>query len=110
MRILPHNSAVRDVEFSPNGRWLVTAAAKATLWDARDGEFVVRLRTGAPIVTAAMFDPSGLTIVTGDGSGGVGTYVCDACGGLDELMALAERRLAQTGRELTTAERERYLG
>jgi WD40 repeat protein len=109
VRILPHNSAVRDVEFSPNGRWLVTAAAKATLWDARDGDIVVRLQTNARIVTAAMFDPSGLRIVTGDRGGGVGTYKCGVCGGLDELMALAERRLARTGRQLTAAERERYL-
>jgi hypothetical protein len=39
----------------------------------------------------------------------VGTYKCGVCGGLDELMALAERRLARTGRQLTAAERERYL-
>jgi hypothetical protein len=32
------------------------------------------------------------------------------CGGLEELRELARRRLAETGRELTGEERERYLG
>ena len=50
------------------------------------------------------------TIVTGGEDGTVRTYGCQLCGRLDELVELAERRLAATRRELTPGERERYLG
>ena len=46
-------------------------------------------------------------IVTGGEDGTVRTYRCLICGDSDELVKLAERRLAATGRELTSAERER---
>ena len=106
---LPHNSAVRDAEFSPDGRWLVTAAAKATLWNARTGAIVLRLTAGDGVVTSAGFDPSGREIVTGDADGTVGRYACQICAGLDDLVALARIRLAATGRELTDRERSQYV-
>jgi len=40
----------------------------------------------------------------------LGEAAARACGGVDELDELADRRLAGTRRELTEAERERYLG
>ena len=61
-------------------------------------------------MTAVAFDPSGRIIVTGGADGTVRTYRCDLCGGVDELVELADRHLAGTRRELTEAERERYLG
>jgi WD40 repeat protein len=108
IRFLPHNSPVRDAEFSPDGRWLIAGAARATLWDARDWTLVARLVAGTKPVTSAAFDPSGRIIVTGDADGTVGRYVCEICGSLAALERLANRRLAQTGRTLTPAERERY--
>lgn len=70
----------------------------------------VRLRGHDGTSTSAAFDPTGRTIVTGGVDGTVRTYTCRICGGLDELVALADKRLATTGRELTPEERERYLG
>jgi WD40 repeat protein len=64
---------------------------------------------GPRCVTAAAFDPSGRTIVTGGVDGTVRTYHCDICGDLSELVALAERRLAATRRALTASERARYV-
>jgi WD40 repeat protein len=107
--VLPHNSEVRDVAFSPDGRWLVAATTRAVLWDPRAGQLVVRLQGHEGAVTAVAFDSSG-RVVTGGEDGTVRTYTCEVCGGLDELLALARRRLAVTGRELTAEERERYLG
>jgi WD40 repeat protein len=110
VRPLQHNSEVRDVSFSPDGRWVVTAAFRAALWDPRSGAIVVRMQGHEGPLTAALFDPSGRTIVTGGVDGTVRTYACGICGGLDELLGLAGRRLAATGRELTSEQRERYLG
>jgi WD40 repeat protein len=110
VREFPHNTAVRDAQFSPDGRWLVTAALRASLWDANDGTNVVRLKGHEGTLTAATFDPSGRTIVTGGIDGTVRTYRCELCGDVTGLMALAEARLAATGRELTPEERKLYLG
>jgi WD40 repeat protein len=110
VQTFPHNTAVLDAQFGPDGRWLVTAALRAGLWDANEGTNIMRLKGHEGIVMAATFDPSGRIIVTGGEDGTVRSYRCDVCGGLAELVALAERRLAATGRELSSAERERYLG
>ncbi len=107
---LTHNSEVRDASFSPDGRWVVSAAFRASLWDPRSGLNVVRLQGHEGPVTAATFDSSGKRIVTGGVDGTVRAYECGICGELDDLLALAEERLAATGRELTPEERERYLG
>ena len=48
--------------------------------------------------------------MTGGVDGTVRTYDCDVCGDLDELLAIADRRLAVTGRELTAEVRKRYMG
>jgi WD40 repeat protein len=109
VRVFPHNTAVHDAQFSPDERWLVTAALRASLWDAHDGTNIVRLKGHEGTVTAAAFDPSGRMIVTGGVDGTVRTYDCDICGDLGELVELAERRLAATRRELTQGERTRYL-
>ena len=109
VREFQHNTEVRDAQFSPDGRWLVTATLRASIWDAEDGTNLVRAQGHAGPVTAAAFDVASRRIVTGGADGTVRTYLCEVCGGLDELLALAEERLAATGRELTTAERLRYL-
>ena len=38
------------------------------------------------------------------------SYACEVCAGIPGLLRLAEQRLETTGRELTPAERLRYLG
>ena len=106
-----HFGPVQDARFSPDGRWVVTAGpGRAGLWDARTGGLVTLLRGHRGLLTSAAFSPSGRAIVTGGVDGTVRTYRCDLCGGLDELVRLADRRLGATGRRLTLEERERYLG
>lgn len=60
-------------------------------------------------LTAAAFEPDSRTVVTRETDGTVRRYVCELCGGLEELTALARSRLRRTGRELTDAERARSL-
>ncbi len=71
---------------------------------------ITLLRGHKGILTSAGFDPTGRTIVTGGVDGTIRTYRCDICGGLDELVKLAERRLAATGSELTADELNRSVG
>jgi WD40 repeat protein len=104
-----HGDAVFDASFSPNGRWVVTGGpATAGLWDATTGDLVHFLRgDGGPVRAAEFSSPT--RIVT-RGNDGVRAYVCDTCGGLDGLLALAKRRLSVTGSKFSPAERAKYLG
>ncbi len=103
-----HGGTVFDASFSPDGTWVVTGGpATAGLWLASTGERWYFLRGDETPVRAAAFD-SERRIVT-LGSDGVRAYVCDDCGGLGSLVALADKRLEGTGRELTQRERLTYL-
>jgi WD40 repeat protein len=104
------SASVADARFSPDGRWLVTAGPKsARVWTA-DGRPAWSLFGPKDPLTAVAFEPDSRTIVTREEDGVVRRYVCDLCGGIDELTALAESRLRATGGTLTDEERARYLG
>jgi WD40 repeat protein len=104
-----HGSTVFDASFSPDGTWVVTAGpATAGLWLSGTGERWYFLRgDGGPIAAAAFASPT--RIVT-RGDDGIRAYHCDLCGGLDSLVAVAQRRLEGTGRVLSADERRTYLG
>jgi WD40 repeat protein len=105
-----HSGSVADARFSPDGRWIVTAGPRsARLWNVADGRDLMYLFGPKPLLTAAAFRPDSRTIVTREESGVVRRYVCELCGGLEELSALAHARLEGTGRTITPAERERFL-
>jgi WD40 repeat protein len=90
-----HFAGVRSARFSPDGRWVVTAGPEtAGLWQTATGRRVFYLRGhGAPLNDAG-FSPDGKSIVTASDDGTARVYHCAVCGGLDELVRLAERRLA----------------
>ena len=103
-------AVVSSVAFSPDGRWLLSPSATTVgLWEVPSGEFAGYLR-GDPTtrrVVGAAFD--GRDIVAASVDGAVRSYRCDICGGVDQLLRLADERLAATGRVLSAAERRRYL-
>jgi WD40 repeat protein len=106
-----HFAVVSDARFSPDGRWIATAGpVTSALVSADTGRLAFYLRGHVGKLTAVAFAPDGRQIATGGVDGTVRLYRCDICGGVDDLVALADSRLARTGRELTDAERERYLG
>jgi WD40 repeat protein len=104
------SASVEDARFSPDGRWIVTAGPiSARIWSVSDGRPLQYLYGPTSTLTAAAFAPDSRTIVTREENGTVRRYVCELCGGLAELRALARSRLEATGRVLTEAERTRYL-
>jgi WD40 repeat protein len=113
-----HFSAVRGARFSPDGRWVVTAGPRtAGIWDARTGAFFAATGLADPFLrgplagplTTAAFMPDGRRIVTASGDGTVRTFRCNVCGRLDDLVRLGQRRMNLLERNLTSAERLRYL-
>lgn len=106
-----HFAVVSGVAFSPDGRWVVSAGpSTAGVWRADTGRFLAYLRGHTGRLVGAGFGAGGLDVVTAAVDGTVRSYRCDICGGLDELVRLADRRLAETGRTLSAAEQRRYLG
>jgi WD40 repeat protein len=106
-----HFGSVSDARFSPDGRWIVTAGPRSVgLWKASDGELTRLLVGPEGPFAAATFMADSRTIVAVTEGGVVSTYECRICGEIPELLALADERLAATGRELTPEERELYFG
>jgi WD40 repeat protein len=104
-----HVAVVSGVAFSPDGRWLVSAGpTRAGLWYAKSGVAAASLRGHTLRLVGAVFTgPS--RIVTASVDGSVRAYRCDICGGFDELVVRADRRIAATGGGLTPDEQRRYL-
>jgi serine/threonine protein kinase/WD40 repeat protein len=67
---LQHGGEVRDVDFSPDGRSVVTASrdASVTLWETATGKRSWTKTHGAPVETAR-FARSGDLVASGDGQG-----------------------------------------
>ena len=108
-RLVGHFAIVSDAAFSADGRWIVSAGpGTAGLWG--DGSGPGLLRGHSDRVMSASFAPDGITVVTASRDGTVRLYRCDVCRGVDDLVALARRRLERTARELTREERALYLG
>jgi WD40 repeat protein len=95
-QLVGHFGSVADARFSPDGRWVVTAGPiTAGLWNVRTGELVMYLRGPTSRPAAVAFAPDSRTIVVGEANGTVRRYECAVCGDLDDLLAVADRRLAR---------------
>jgi WD40 repeat protein len=99
---------ISDVNFSPDGRWAVTAGPIAGgLWRLNSRTIHAYLRnTDRPLAAQFLSDTR---IVTLARDGKVREWTCDYCGTLEELIRTAETRLAQTGRTFTADERRDFL-
>jgi WD40 repeat protein len=61
-----HEAALKSAQFSPDGRWIVTASDDGTarLWDAATGQPVGEPMKHEDAVESAQFSPDGRKIVT----------------------------------------------
>ena len=82
----------------------------ARIWNVTDGRPLMYLYGPTSPVSALAFESNSRTIVTREEGGVVRRFACELCGGLEELSALARSRLQATGKEISEAERARYLG
>ena len=95
-RLQGANTAVHDAQFSPDGRWLIAAASKAgAVGRPRPARLVLRLAGHEGTATSVTLrsdrgDRSSRAAIDGT----VRTYACRICGGIDDLLALADSRLA----------------
>jgi WD40 repeat protein len=102
-----HFSTVNGVQFSPDGRWIVSAGpGKAGLWDVAGQHKLQFLEGHQGKLLAASFDESGRRIETVGVDGTIRAYACGVCGRVPELLRLADARLAATGTRLTNHEAE----
>jgi WD40 repeat protein len=94
-----HLAVVSDARFSDDGRWVVTAGpGRAGIWEVQTGRLLFFLRGHNGRLTSAAFVHGGHAVVTAGVDGSVRTYTCDVCGGIDELIGFAERRLERISR------------
>ena len=106
-----HFAIVSDASFSPDGRWIVTAGpGSGALWRAETGQRVYYLRGHDDILTSASFSRDGRVVLTSGRDGTVRTFRCDVCASGPALVEVARRRVAETRRRLTAAERARLMG
>jgi WD40 repeat protein len=102
-----HFKAVSDAGFSPDGRWVVTAGPiSAGLWRSGEKSIHTFIRNTDRPLRASFTDNHRIVTVAREGT--KRAWFCEICGGLDELVSLARKRLAQTGRTLTPEERRRF--
>ena len=89
----PIASAALDAE----SRWIVTAGPTAAgVGPASTRRLLLRLKSGStrPLLAAAFAGADHRLILTAGRDGQIRYYRCEICGGLDDLLALAGRRLA----------------
>jgi WD40 repeat protein len=90
-----HFGPLGGAAFSADGRWVLTAGpSAASVGAASTGRRVLLLRgPKRPLVGAAFGGSDGETIVAASKDGTIRVYRCEICGGIDQLLVVARRRL-----------------
>jgi WD40 repeat protein len=108
-----HARFVTCAAFHPgDGRFAVTASDDGTarVWDVRLGRTLAVLhRHGDSRVTSAVFSLDGRSVLTAAKDGTVQIHAFEVAVPLEELLRLARERLHRLPRDLTPAERRKYL-
>ena len=105
-----HTGETNVAAFSPDGRWIVTGGRDglALVWEAATGRLTARFEDRHGWVTSVAFGSDPRDLITGSRDGTVFLHTCEACGNLEQLLADVPAHVS-VGRELTSAERRRFL-
>jgi WD40 repeat protein len=99
LHVVRHFGPISDASFSPDGKWLVTAGpTTAGVWHTETGRLLFFLSGPQARLTSAVFSPDGSRILVASLDGTARIYRCLVCGSVDEVLRLAERRLARLSR------------
>jgi len=103
-----HSADIKAAAWSKDGKFIVTTDEKGTgrIWEVATGTTLTILRGLPEIVSEVSFSPDNKKIFVASNDT-VQMYDCEICGSMPELIALAGK---QVTRELTTPERQQYLG
>ncbi len=104
-----HSSLVADATFQP--RFVAVSSRpgrsnRRPLGRARAAACCCSCEGTRQLLTSASFSPDGTQILTSSLDHTVRLYDCEVCLPLEDLVAVAERRLDRMGRELTPDERQ----
>jgi WD40 repeat protein len=101
-----HDRGVMSVSWSRDGTMIATASGDGTvrIWSASEGKERAVLRGTGAGVHAVAWSPDGTRIASAGADGLILIWLTR----LQDLLALADRRLAATGRAFSAAERDRY--
>jgi WD40 repeat protein len=93
-----HFGPLGGAAFSRDGRWVVTAGpSTAGVGSASTLRRMFLLRGPTKrLIGAAFAGRNGQTVVTASKDGTIRVYHCEICGGIDELLLLAQRRLSSS--------------
>lgn len=106
--LVGHSSAITSIDFSPDGRWLVTGGLDnaVLVWDLSDGQIVDSNHYSTGGVFRALFAGDGHHIVVADREGRVSLHDCVPCGNDTALLAVARAKIVSP---LSEDQRRRHL-
>jgi WD40 repeat protein len=90
-----HSSWITRGDYSPDGRRIVTGSVDQTtrVWDARTGRLLSIQRMHGDAVNSVQFHRDGRRILSASDDRTARVYPCATCGGVDDLLRLAEERI-----------------
>ncbi len=106
--LVGHSQAITSIDFSPDGRWLVTGGLDnaVLVWDLSDGQIVDSSHYSSAGVFRAVFAGDGRHVVVADRDGRVSLHDCVPCGDDTALLAVARAKIVTP---LSEDQRRRYL-